>query len=475
MAADAVALAAHAFVFRAFEVLRERCPGKDDEPMEMGVPQWREDSGEGLITKFGDATIFRLTPDVREPERVCAAREVGVLAGERPEYAELSRAFEADPIIGPRIGNQVVGGAGLGGGGWQVLPLVMELVDEIIRTSGGLSPDADIIREAIERAVRYLRRESEVVTTLAPLSDFSSEAATISLGDGFEIGLLTSEEISAALALGGRTVSFFEPNPIFGRGGLTMMVPPTWAIRTTYEVPIRVGGGTGEEIEATVQARSDATGQIDDVVRALRLFKRGRVGVHSVVTIIPSLFYGPPHAALGGPTGRVGQGRVAPYELPIDEVQEFVAFNGAFRTARSNSVLDTASRRFADASDRGRPDDETVDLSIAAESLFLRKDEQGELTFRVSTRAALFADADPQARRQILEFVSKAYGARSRIVHTGVFDETKLRTLAGEQATPAEFANDFEDLIRAALKKAVRLIESGEPFPPGWDELLFPD
>ena len=128
--------------------------GKEDEPLEMGVPQWREDSGEGLINKFGDATIFRLTPDVWEPVRVCAAREVGVLSSERAEYAELSRAFEADPVIGPRLGNEVVGGAGLGGGGWQVLPLVMELVDEIIRTSGGLSPDADMIREAIERASR---------------------------------------------------------------------------------------------------------------------------------------------------------------------------------------------------------------------------------------------------------------------------------------------------------------------------------
>lgn len=60
-------------------------------------------------------------------------------------------------------------------------------------------------------------------------------------------------------------------------------------------------------------------------------------------------------------------------------------------------------------------------------------------------------------------------------MHTGVFDETRLRNLAGEQATPAEFADDFEDLIRAALQKAVRLIGSEEPFLPTWDELLFPD
>jgi hypothetical protein len=68
-----------------------------------------------------------------------------------------------------------------------------------------------------------------------------------------------------------------------------------------------------------------------------------------------------------------------------------------------------------------------------------------------------------------------AYKARSRVVHSGVFDETRLQNLAGEQATPAEFADEFENLIRAALQKAVRLIASGEPFPPSWDELLFPD
>jgi hypothetical protein len=93
----------------ADRALGERCPGKEDEPLEMGVPQWREDSGEGLINKFGDATIFRLTPDVWEPVRVCAAREVGVLSGERAEYAELSRAFEANPVIAPGLGTKSLG------------------------------------------------------------------------------------------------------------------------------------------------------------------------------------------------------------------------------------------------------------------------------------------------------------------------------------------------------------------------------
>jgi hypothetical protein len=51
---------------------------------------------------------------------------------------------------------------------------------------------------------------------------------------------------------------------------------------------------------------------------------------------------------------------------------------------------------------------------------------------------------------------------------------TELRDLSGQRATPNVVADDLEELVRRALKKAIRLQSSGAGFPPDWDELLLP-
>lgn len=131
-------------------------------------------------------------------------------------------------------------------------------------------------------------------------------------------------------------------------------------------------------------------------------------------------------------------------------------------------------RRFGYAADRIRPDDEIVDLVIAAESLYLSdlSGDRGEMTYRLATRAALFADGTIEARRRVLSFMRKAYNARSVVVHTGKLPEKDLRTIDGARATPEEFADDLEDVVRRALRKMVRLLASGGRYPPDWDALM---
>jgi hypothetical protein len=95
------------------------------------------------------------------------------------------------------------------------------------------------------------------------------------------------------------------------------------------------------------------------------------------------------------------------------------------------------------------------------------------MTFRLSTRAGLFTDGPAEGRERALRFIHDAYKARSAIVHNGTFDESQLRNLNGQSATAAEFANDLQEVVRRALKKAVVSVASGETFPPDWNHLLF--
>ena len=476
---DPVNDAARAYVDRALELLRWRCPAADDTELELGFPRWVEDTElVGTITKVGSRTLFRLVPDMWDPHRVCAQRELVRFPSERlPEYGELVGAMEADPILRGRLGDEVVGGAGLGGGPLQAEVVASELVLAIVEQAGGFDPPPGTVASTVERWFGHLRREQEKVVVLAPLSDCDFASVPVKLADDVTIDELTSEEIAAVLHFGSWPVSEFEQLTMTSQLRPTVHVGQCHAIRLSYSVPVVRGGGTPEQIEATLSAQSDAQRTVEEVLLALRLFRAGRVGLRGVLSLV-ELPLGGVRAFMATRSGHPRPIRGEPYVLAGDEDVALGELYQRLHVAKSNPLIDAATRRFGYAADRGLADDEIVDLIIAAESLFLgelgKPSERGEMTYRLATRAASFAEGGADDRRRVLQFVRRAYRARSGIVHSGRFDEAELRDLSGHRVTSAKFTDDLEGLLRWSLKKALRLHASGAGFPPDWDELVFP-
>lgn len=429
-----------------------------------------------LAGSTGDFRLFRLTPDIWEPAKVCAVRELARTREEFDEYKTLVQALASDPVIGGRLGNELVAGAGLGGGPWQPEGIVDGLALELFDRSTGFELDEEITGRTIDRWVTNLRRAEDVVTVLATLSDFVADESPIEVGDGIVLDELTSEEISAALRLGAWSVGAFESAPMHSGFAPTTMVRRVFGVRTSYAVPIVVGGGTDAQVAASLEAQAQAARSLEDVLLALRVFKGGRLGLQGVVILVSQPFGGLQPMS-GTRIGQPGRLRVAPYALAASETAELRDFCKAFAAARANRLIDSVARRFGFAADRNRPDDEIVDLVIAAESLFFAEigppSERGELTFRLSTRAASFAGGDVAERLRLLSFMRRAYRARSSVVHSGELDESNLRDRHGDAVTAAAFADDLEELLRQALKKVVLLIASDARFPPDWDDLLF--
>jgi hypothetical protein len=476
MSGDPVRIAAEAFAQRCLEHLREVCPGTADAK-QPGFPRWVEDTGSaGVISRVGDHRIFRLDPDTWQPNRVCALREVSELqqAG-IAEYRKLLEALETDSIIGPRLGDEIVGGAGLGGGALQPPAVTTDLVVELVARSGGFEQSYEAIRARVEEWLDALRRKDEQVVVLAPLADVTVARPPIELAEGVVIDELTSEEIGAALAFGSWTVSDFEQPAAFSLGPPTVLIAPTFAVRTSYSAPVVVGGGTHEEVQATITAQEAAALVAQDVLLALRLFKPGRAALRGVVQAIqrPGL-----QAASASRLPNARSGRAEPYLVGPDDATKVAELYRDMVSARENAVIDAAVRRFGYAADRTRADDEIVDLVIAAESILLseigRPRERGELRFRLSTRAAAFTDGANEHRRAVARFMRKAYDVRSGVVHGGELAEGDLRGLTGAPVPVNEFAADLEAVVRDGLQKAVRLQASGDGFPPVWDDLLFP-
>jgi Apea-like HEPN len=474
---DRVKIAFEAYVARCLDLLMRRCPAEGDTSLELGFARWLEDPR--VAGRGGRYRMFSLTPDIWDPYLVCAARELaGIPSANLPEYQKLVEALQADPIIGPRLGNDVVGGAGLGGSGLQAETVASELVLDLTKQSGGFDPTPDLVRNTISRWLAHLRRTRESVIILAPLSEFDLAGEAIQVADGVLIGALTSLEIGAALMFGSWPVDDLEQRLVsMSRAPATVMIEQPFAIRLAYSAPVVRGGGTPEQVEATLQAQRDANDVVEEVVLALRLLKPGRIGLRGVVSLIQDDFGGvrPVSAGRSGFTRPLRGDR---YQLAENDETALAGLYRELHAGAANPIIKAATRRFGLAADRGLPEDEIVDLVIAAESLFLGEinppSERGEMVHRLATRAALFAADGGENRRPILKFMRRAYSARSGVVHSGQLPHKDLRNLSGQRATPDAVADDLEELVRRCVRKALQLQVSGSGFPPDWDELLFP-
>ncbi|TFD72137.1 HEPN domain-containing protein [Cryobacterium sp. Hb1] len=124
-----------------------------------------------------------------------------------------------------------------------------------------------------------------------------------------------------------------------------------------------------------------------------------------------------------------------------------------------------ALRRLARTVERSVPEDTTIDLMIAAEALYLSKDE-GELSYRLSLRAALWLDASsPEECLKTMKLFQSAYSMRSKVAHGNTLkpdDEIQLR----------ETNDQVLRVLKVACWKALEASAQGK-WPPKWDELVF--
>jgi len=471
--ADDVIEAARAYADGALELVAARCPAEGDVDQPFGFQRWVEVESP---TQFGIFRRFELVPSGWSALQVCAARELADLQS-ADEYQALVNALTNHPVIGSRIGTEAVGGAGLGGSAWTPGGLITTLVDRL--TEGGAKPPAEAVAKTIMEWHQYLCRPDETVFMYGLLSDISAPDAAVPLAREVALDELTSEEIGASVMLGAWTGGPWYVPAVHPPINPSLMVSlKVFGLRTSFTVPV-VYDATHEQITTTLVKRRTAMAALIQALLDLRLFKAGRVGLNGVVTLLRDMSgqMQPIQAIRGIPPQRL---RVPPYQLDAAEAPNLTQFSQVRASApvMRHKVLNTACRRFGFAADRSQADDEIVDLIIAAESLFLadtgKGAERGEMTFRLSTRAALFAHGTGDDRRRVLRFMRDAYNARSSIVHSGTLDESELKGLDGVSATPAEFTDQLEDVVRSALQKALEITSSGKPFPPDWNDLMFP-
>jgi hypothetical protein len=120
--------------------------------------------------------------------------------------------------------------------------------------------------------------------------------------------------------------------------------------------------------------------------------------------------------------------------------------------------VQTAIRRLSYAAERVTFEDKLIDLLICAEALFLSEqtDWHGEITYRLSHRAAMFLQAKPEDRRTAFEFFREAYGVRSKIVHGAPHPRLPIKQGTTRFSFP-EFLSVLEGHMRQAITSSISL------------------
>ncbi len=108
-------------------------------------------------------------------------------------------------------------------------------------------------------------------------------------------------------------------------------------------------------------------------------------------------------------------------------------------------------------SGRFRVDDNILDVAIALERMY--ELDQGEIGFKLKTRAACFLEAGTEDRLRVFRDVGEFYDARSSIVH-------KRRKCLSAEAKLAAFKKGFD----VARRSVVKLLKHGPP--QDWNEMV---
>ena len=201
------------------------------------------------------------------------------------------------------------------------------------------------------------------------------------------------------------------------------------------------------------------TSELEDAFMCLALV--GPYGPHILASWISEPVWAPVRSGVTMFPLSEGFGRGS--EISADECSQardlFAAF--CMRNKQLQARLRLAGQRLLRAMRRVTPVDASIELGIALEVLYL-KDSNGELSFRLKTRAARFLGTTEAERKDISTLVGDIYNLRSKAVHTGSVEQKPVHGRTVQQV--------LQEGFRLTAKTIRLFITSGEP---DWGQVMF--
>ena len=239
----------------------------------------------------------------------------------------------------------------------------------------------------------------------------------------------------------GAIVKSFEWHPAFHHADEEICLAPDW------------GGSLREDGERLVELMAITHGA--PVVCLATM--------HYCVDRVAFRLLGQPHRRACYTLGRSAQSynRLSvsrePCAIALNEAKELFRKRDGARFRKYEPIISRLAEAAA-RSGRFAVDDRILDVAIALERMY--ELDQGEIGFKLKTRAACFLESETARRTQVFNDVGRFYDARSAIVHAA----RSKRASAKERE--AAFRKGF-DTARRSLGKLLR-----EGSPADWNEMV---
>jgi hypothetical protein len=234
------------------------------------------------------------------------------------------------------------------------------------------------------------------------LLNFKTPGDSIDLPEGLRIRRMTQSEVSALH--GG-------PQEALGMIRPRVLGVHEFCIEGETEVPKVFG----DPKEGDQPAKDRVKASLDRAILCLRTFKEGVVG-YDYVRFYPLTF-----SPLGLPAFGYGDLYIpfGNYALDVEEYGSLTE-HAKMVFASSDSSMEMACSRLADAEMRTKPQDRLVDAVIGMEALLLaglaNEDRKGELKFRFSLHYSTLFQT-PEERHRALRVAKHLYDLRSTVAH----------------------------------------------------------
>jgi hypothetical protein len=339
--------------------------------------------------------------------------------------------------------------------------------------------ELDQITEAFDRHYEelesFLAADEVEYTVIWPLPGLTSGMLPVQLDSTLELDAMSDRELGFALDT--EVVRTLFPRERL----LSPQAEQRTCARYRYKLPKVVGDrgpnetlSVGEEIENRLRKLGSA------LEESLALILPDAIGVAGRFSIVSEPGY-PMSGGVGYQQSTLPQGtRLRRVHMDDRHAAELLKVWPQVRDLElleRQKGLALALRRLSYQAQRERPEDELLDTMIAAEALYLtdlgNERDRGELRYRLSLRAALWADPEQvgYTKREVMGIMRSAYDARSAIAHGGTPRPEYMKVR--EQRVPlGELTRAAKSVIARGCRAALaRLASRGGSWPPDWDGL----
>lgn len=383
-----------------------------------------------------------------------------------PEYQELQEVLQGDPVVARQMDTLV--GTSLEMMRLDANQISNAIAFRIVHQRRAFEFDTGMFESEYIRLEEFFWSEYIEYESLNVLYGFTAPKH-VELDDNLAIVPLSDAQICDLLDMDiamGYKISVF----------VTSVA--RFAIRARWKLPKVVGEARDEEMRKRAHEIIRRNEQREEhLIEILRLFKTGPVYSVAAIRSRNSFFS----------SGNTFSTNKEPqpsfhnkYELSnedLPQLRELWRQSNKDDREKKRRFLAVALRRFSQARDRTDSEDTVIDLLICAEALFLTGigKARGELSYRLSQRAAFFVEQEPAKRIRAFKFMKRMYGVRSEIVH-GTDAPPKLPAKEdGTKYTLEECCAETEEYLRRALKKAIAIVQdpTAPKFLIDWESLIF--